>query len=239
LTPYGGLLPVQSTFWRFLEALHLNITRQILSVQQTMRERVWAAAHVKLKTVTLDTNTTVHTLYGQQMGGRKSYNPKNKGKGSYQPEGWKRACRFVALRYPKEPKKPKPGEVEQYQLLQTSAWKYRVFVTNLKAPIDLVAWFCKQRAGAENLIKEANNDTGLAAHPSGRFDVNRNHFQLAMLAYNLNCWHGRLVPALPRYEYCVSNTSASLQASASGVMGLCNLAPPPPSMVQETISSSV
>src|ERR1035437_4695778 len=30
--------------------------------------------------------------------------------------------------------------------------------------------------------------TGLAAHPSGRFDVNGNHFQLAMLAYNLNCW---------------------------------------------------
>jgi hypothetical protein len=28
----------------------------------------------------------------------------------------------------------------------------------------------------------------LAAHPSRRFDVNSNHFQLAMLAYNLNCW---------------------------------------------------
>jgi hypothetical protein len=28
----------------------------------------------------------VHTLYGQQMGGRKSYNPKNKGKKSYQLE---------------------------------------------------------------------------------------------------------------------------------------------------------
>ena len=28
----------------------------------------------------------------------------------------------------------------------------------------------------------------LTAHPSGRFDVSGNHFQLAMLAYNLNCW---------------------------------------------------
>jgi len=27
----------------------------------------------------------VHTLYGRQMGARKSYNPKNKGKKSYQP----------------------------------------------------------------------------------------------------------------------------------------------------------
>jgi hypothetical protein len=106
----------------------------------------------------------------------------------YQPEGWKRACRFVALRYRKEPKKRKKGAVEQYQLFETSAWKYRIFVTSLKQPIAFVAWFYNQRAGAENLIKEANNDAGLAAHPSRRFDVNRNHFQLAMLAYNLNCW---------------------------------------------------
>ena len=49
-------------------------------------------------------------------------------------------------------------------------------------------WFYNQRAGAENLIKEANNDAGLAAHPSGRWMMNCNHFQLAMLAYNLNCW---------------------------------------------------
>ncbi len=40
---------------------------------------------MKLEVVTIDTDTTVHTLYGQQMGGRKGYNPKNKGKKSYQP----------------------------------------------------------------------------------------------------------------------------------------------------------
>ena len=46
-----------------------------------------------------------------------------------------------------------------------------------------------QRAGAENLMeKEANNDAGLAAHPSGRWMMNCNWFQIAMLAYNLNCW---------------------------------------------------
>jgi hypothetical protein len=38
-----------------------------------------------LESVTLDTDTTVHTVYGKQMGARKSYNPKNKGKKSYQP----------------------------------------------------------------------------------------------------------------------------------------------------------
>ena len=79
-------------------------------------------------------------------------------------------------------------EIEQYQLFETSQYKYRVFVTDFMEPIDFVVWFYGQRGGAENLIKEANNDAGLAAHPSGRFDVNGNHFQLAMLAYNLNCW---------------------------------------------------
>jgi hypothetical protein len=285
-------LPPQCTFWRFLASLHLGVARQLLVVQQRMRERVWEAAHVKLSSITLDTDTTVHTLYGRQMGGRKSYNPKNRGKKSYQPiltfladtreyiwgelrngdrptgqqiahhlqnvfaalprcvgkifaradagfycweavqayekgqvsfimvarktsrlltelqsahwrpsprtdadqqcefwyhpEGWGKACRFIALRYPK---KEEPASArEQYQLFDSSQYIYRVFVTNMKRPIDLLVWFYNQRAGAENLIKEANNDAGLAAHPSGRWATNCVHFQLAMLAYNFNCW---------------------------------------------------
>jgi hypothetical protein len=287
-------LPVQSTFWRFVNALHRNVARQILTIMRTMRERVWEAANVKLEVVTIDTDTTVHTLYGQQMGGRKSYNPKNKGKKSYQPmltfiaetreyvwgelrngdrptgkqigdhlrnvrtalpccvnqiygradsgfycreaveayeeldarfvicarktsrlveelrqaewkpspktdadaecefyyqpDGWNKPYRFVALRKEKPREELEDEETEQYQLFETSRYKYRVFVTDMRDPIYFVVWFYGQRGGAENLIKEANNDAGLAAHPSGRFDVNGNHFQLAMLAYNLNCW---------------------------------------------------
>jgi len=78
-------LPGQSTLWRFLNSLHLGIASQILAVQRKMREAVWAAGNIVLKAVTIDTDTTVHTLYGKQMGARKSYNPKNKGKKSYQP----------------------------------------------------------------------------------------------------------------------------------------------------------
>jgi hypothetical protein len=287
-------LPVQSTFWRFVNALHRNVARQMLAIMRTMRERVWEAANVRLEVVTIDTDTTVHTLYGQQMGGRKSYNPKNKGKKSYQPmltfiaetreyvwgelrngdrptgkqigdhlrnvgaalppgvkqiygradsgfycreavegyeqlharfvicarktarlveelrqaewkpspktdadaecefryqpEGWSRSYRFIALRKEKPREEMEAEEAEQYQLFETGQYKYRVFVTDFVEPIDFVVWFYGQRGGAENLIKEANNDAGLAAHPSGRFDVNGNHFQLAMLAYNLNCW---------------------------------------------------
>ena len=58
----------------------------------------------------------------------------------------------------------------------------------MDGPLAALVWFYGQRGSAENLIKEANNDAGLAVHPSRRFDVNGNHFQLAMLAYNLNCW---------------------------------------------------
>ena len=283
-------LPPQCTFWRFLTAIPLAVAQQLLKLQRLLRARVWEAANVQLPSITLDTDTTVHTLYGRQMGGRKSYNPKNKGKKSYQPiltfiaetreyiggelrngdrptgkqiarhleavfaavpgcvreiwaradsgfychqavqayekhkasfiiavrktsrlyeelekadwrpsprtdadeqcefqyqpEGWGKAYRFIALRYEKKDEAPK----EQYQLLQTKEYIYRVFVTDMKDPIDLLVWFYNQRAGAENLIKEANNDVGLAAHPSRQWAANCVHFQLAMLAYNLNCW---------------------------------------------------
>ncbi len=49
-------LPVQSTFWRFVNALHRNVARQLLTIMGTMRERVWEAANVKLKVVTIDTD---------------------------------------------------------------------------------------------------------------------------------------------------------------------------------------
>jgi len=287
------LLPVQSTFWRFLTSLHLTAARQLLEVTRHMRQRVWEGANVKLKDVTLDTDTTVQTVYGRHMGARKGYNPKRRGKKSYQPiltfmaetreyisgelrpgvtisgkqiaahlesvfralpvgverryaradsgfycleavqsyekhdcqfvipaqksaslmaavhaarwtgsprtdadgqcefrhqpSEWPKAYRYVALRYQKKPSKP-GRETEQYQLFDGPEYTYRVFVTDIDAPIDVVAGFYRQRAGAENLIKEANNDAGLAAHPSTLWAANCVHFQLAMMAYNLNCW---------------------------------------------------
>jgi hypothetical protein len=287
-------LPVQSTFWRFLFSLHLVVAKQLLEVGRLMRQRVWQAANVELEEVVVDTDTTVQTVYGKQMGARKGYNPTHRGKKSYQPiltfmaetreyiagelrpgdrptgqqirahlkdvfaslpasvkrrygradsgfyckdaveayeeydcrfvisaqktarlvealkaarwkgsprtdadgqcefryqpEGWAKAYRFVALRYLKQPKLKKGKEPEQYQLFDTPEYSYRVFVTDLDAAIDVVVAFYRQRAGAENLIKEANNDAGLAAHPSNIWRANCVHFQLAMLAYNLNCW---------------------------------------------------
>ena len=67
-------LPPQCTFWRFLASLHLGVAQQLLTVQRIVRQRVWEAVNVQLSEVTVDTDTTVHTLFGKQMGARKSYN---------------------------------------------------------------------------------------------------------------------------------------------------------------------
>src|ERR1019366_506949 len=39
----------------------------------------------------------------------------------------------------------KPEEAEQYQLFETSQYKYRVFVTDFSESIDFVVWFYRQR----------------------------------------------------------------------------------------------
>src|SRR2546429_2630357 len=80
-----GTLPPQCTFWRFLTSLPVTVAQQLLKLQRLLRERVWEAANVRLPSITLDTDTTVHTLYGRQMGARRSNNPKKQGKKSYQP----------------------------------------------------------------------------------------------------------------------------------------------------------
>jgi hypothetical protein len=40
---------------------------QLLQLQRILRERVWEAANVRLKSITLDTDITVHTVYGRHL----------------------------------------------------------------------------------------------------------------------------------------------------------------------------
>ena len=56
----------------------------------------------------------------------------------YQPEGWSKPYRFVALRKPKPREELEAEEAEQYQLFETSQYKYRVFVTDFVEPIHFV-----------------------------------------------------------------------------------------------------
>jgi hypothetical protein len=107
----------------------------------------------------------------------------------YQPEGWEREYRFVGLRY--DQPEPDADHPDQIGLFDGLACRYRVFVTNISCdqwgPAEVVAFYNKL-AALENPIKESNHDIGLTAHPSGQWAMNANHFQLRMIAYNLNCW---------------------------------------------------
>ena len=85
--------------------------------------------------------------------------PKTDGDGEcefrYQPDGWKKEYRFVALRYEKAPEEMGPEEAEQYQLFETSQYKYRVFVTDFSDSIDMVVWLYRQRGGADHPLHAA------------------------------------------------------------------------------------
>jgi hypothetical protein len=80
-----GALPVQSTFWRFLASLHIHNEEQLMGINTELVRRVWEAGRLRLERVHVDTDSTVNTVYGEQMGGRKAYNPGKKGKKSVQP----------------------------------------------------------------------------------------------------------------------------------------------------------
>ena len=80
-----GPLPVQSTFWRFLDSLQLHNEGQLMQINREMSRRVWEAGKVRLKRMHVDTDSTVNTIYGEQMGGRKAYNRHDRGAKSLQP----------------------------------------------------------------------------------------------------------------------------------------------------------
>jgi len=81
----GGPLPVQSTYWRFLDSLQPHNEGQLMKINTEMSRRVWAAGKVKLKRIYLDTDSTMNTVYGDQMGARKGYNLRRRGAKGLQP----------------------------------------------------------------------------------------------------------------------------------------------------------
>jgi G:T-mismatch repair DNA endonuclease (very short patch repair protein) len=100
----------------------------------------------------------------------------------YQPMGWDYACRFVAMRIPKD--EGSKGEQIQLELLEDERYKYRIFVTSLRGKPHAVIEEYDKRADCENLIGEAKRE-GLEAIPSAKFASNYAYFQLVMLAYNI------------------------------------------------------
>jgi hypothetical protein len=94
----------------------------------------------------------------------------------YQPYGWPKPCRFVAMRIPKE--------ATQYDLFEDDQYTYRIFCTSLTGKAHKVIAEYDKRADVENLIGESKRE-GLDAIPSAKFKNNYAYFQIFMLAYNI------------------------------------------------------
>ncbi|MDM8536794.1 IS1380 family transposase [Desulfobacterales bacterium HSG17] len=78
-------LPVASTFWRYVNSLGINQANALIHLMALMRQRAWQLSDLNYSYVRVDIDTTVETLFGNQQGGRKGHNTKNRGKKGYRP----------------------------------------------------------------------------------------------------------------------------------------------------------
>jgi hypothetical protein len=79
-------LPVASTYWRYVNSMGINQAKSLLKLMGSLRERVWKlCGYEYLSQVEVNADTTVETVYGEQQGGRKGHNTKNRGKKGYRP----------------------------------------------------------------------------------------------------------------------------------------------------------
>jgi len=101
----------------------------------------------------------------------------------YQPTGWLKPVRFVAMRMPKK-KKVVKDQLVQCELFEDDCYKYRIFCTDLGRKAHKVIAEYDKRADVENLVGESKRE-GLDAIPSSRFKNNYAYFQIVMLAYNI------------------------------------------------------
>lgn len=280
-------IPVQSSFWRFFnKSLDQRNEDQLREVIFEIQRRVWEAGNVGLRRIHIDTDTTVETVYGNQENSCVGYNPRHRGKKSYQPvistiaetgeficgrqrsgdtisgeeiaehldqvfthlppkveyvtsrldsgfyckeaiekheqyrihytiavkkqapiqqeivrvkwkkckisdgiaefwyqpRGWKRPHRFIVARYKKQ------NADEQTDLFEDIAYKYRVFVTDLRRKPHKIVTEYDGRASIESLIEESKNQIAMAKIPGKSFATNALFMQVVLLAFNLNKW---------------------------------------------------
>lgn len=79
------LLPVVSTFWRYLRSLTINQSQSLLRVAAVLRKRTWRAVGFQPRRVSINIDTTVSTVYGKIEGSRKGHNTKHRGKKGLRP----------------------------------------------------------------------------------------------------------------------------------------------------------
>jgi hypothetical protein len=132
----------------------------------------------------------------------------------YKPLGWKAACLFVAMRFPKDLKSP-PGTPVQCELFEDDRYTYRIFCTDLIVKAHKVIAKYDKRADVENLVGEAKRE-GLDAIPSAKFKNNYAYFQIVMLAYNI--WRYFKMMAHITNKVDTSDTVRSAQSSLQGLV---------------------
>jgi len=97
----------------------------------------------------------------------------------YQPHGWRRSHRFIAVH------KLLPDDSKAPTLFHLDRYAYHVIVTNLNLTPSRLWYFYNKRAAVENLIKELKSDYALTHIPTGRFRSNEAYFWILLLAYTL------------------------------------------------------
>lgn len=131
----------------------------------------------------------------------------------YKPMGWKVACRFVAMRIPKDLKSPL-GKPVQCELFEDDRYTYRIFCTSLGGkPHKVIAQYDK-RADVENLVGESKRE-GLEAIPSAKFKNNYAYFQIVMLAFNIWRYFKMVAQISSKHD-----TSEALDVSQDSLQGL-------------------
>jgi hypothetical protein len=78
-------LPHATTYWRYVVSLGINQGTSLLTVMAALRERVWQLCGIAYTVIHVNMDTTVETIFGNQEGGRKGHNTKNRGKKGYRP----------------------------------------------------------------------------------------------------------------------------------------------------------
>ena len=78
-------LPYVTTYWRYVDSLGINQGKSLLDVMSALRERVWQICGISYRSIHINIDTTVETIYGKQQGGRKGHNSKNRGKDGFRP----------------------------------------------------------------------------------------------------------------------------------------------------------
>lgn len=80
-----SILPAVSTFWRFVQSLGFNYSRNVLHFIGALRGVVWKLCGIAHHRVRIDIDTTVSTVYGDIQGARKGHNSKHRGKKGLRP----------------------------------------------------------------------------------------------------------------------------------------------------------